>query len=219
MATFATPALPYSTDALAPWISQETLELHSGRHHKAYVDNLNGLVAGTEFENLSLEEIVRTAGPGAIFNNAAQVWNHTFYFESLIPPAILAKNRGRHDLTTEILASSEEIYSAPKHGTAFAAAFEKKWDHFDDFRKEFKDVALKTFGSGWAWLVKKPDGTLAIVSTSNAGTPITGDDVPLLTCDVWEHAYYVDYRNRRAEYVDKFWHVVNWDKVAERYDT
>lgn len=190
---FSLPPLPYATDALAPWISQETLEIHSGKHHKAYVDNLNGLVAGTDFESKTLEEIIRTAAPGPVFNNAAQVWNHAFYFESLAPDA------------------------GGEPTGALAERIAADFGSFADFRAKFSEAAVKTFGSGWAWLVRKPDGSLAIVSTSNAATPITGEDVPLLTCDVWEHAYYVDYRNRRPEYVEKFWNVVNWDAVAERF--
>jgi Fe-Mn family superoxide dismutase len=190
---FELTPLPYGYGDLAPIISEETLLLHHGKHHKAYVDNLNALVVGTPFEGKSLEEIVKTAPPGPIFNNAAQIWNHTFYFESLTAPGA----------------------NAPSE--AFAEKLAQTWGSVDAFVKAFSETAVKTFGSGWAWLVKKPDGSLAIVSTSNAGTPASGEDVPLLTCDVWEHAYYVDYRNRRAEYVEKFWQIVDWRKVESRF--
>lgn len=190
---FELPPLPYSTDALSPWISKETLEFHHGKHHKAYVDNLNGLVAGTELESKSLEEIIKTAAPGPLFNNAAQIWNHTFYFESLAP----------------------ETGGEPTG--PLAARIASDFGSFAEFKAKFTDVALKTFGSGWAWLVRKPDGSLAVVSTPNAGTPLTTDDEAILTCDVWEHAYYVDYRNRRPEYVEKFWNVVDWNKASERF--
>ncbi len=216
---FELPALAYPKNGLAPWISEETLEFHYGKHHRAYVDNLNSLVPGTEFAGKSLEEIVRTAPSGAIFNNAAQVWNHTFYFESLLPPAEIAKRRGRGDLTTEAMAAAPDIFSAPGQD-ALGHAMERTWGNFDAFREAFKALALKTFGSGWVWFVRrKDDGALAIVSTPNAETPLKSGDVPLLTCDVWEHAYYVDYRNRRGDYVDRFWHLVNWDKVSERFET
>ena len=182
--------LPYARDALAPHISAETLDFHYGKHHQAYVNNLNGLIAGTEFATASLEEIVcRSNGP--LFNNAAQVWNHTFYWESLAPSG--GSPTGR-----------------------LAEALTATFGSLDEFRAAFNKVAMGTFGSGWAWLVQKPDGRLAIVSTSNAATPLTGEDRPLLTCDVWEHAYYVDYRNARQAYLDAFWKVVNWAAVASR---
>jgi Fe-Mn family superoxide dismutase len=187
------PTLPYALDWLSPYLSQETLEYHYGKHHKTYVDNLNGLIIWTEFENISLEEIIETAPSGPIFNNAAQIWNHTFYWESLTPDG-----------------SSIE-------GTNIGELILEKWESFEAFKKAFNDVALKTFGSGWAWLVKKPDGSLDLVSTSNAATPLTTDDTPLLTCDVWEHAYYIDYRNARAKYLENFWNIVNWEKAEERY--
>ena len=191
---FTRPSLPYELDALAPYISQETLEFHSGKHHQTYVDNLNNLVNGTEFQNMSLEEIIRSAS-GGIFNNAAQVWNHTFYFDSLAPVAHHIPSKELHDAIT------------------------KQWGNLETFMVEFNKVALSTFGSGWAWLVRNREGGLEIVSTSNAATPISNPDiVPLLTCDVWEHAYYIDYRNARAKYLDNFWKVVNWKKVSERFD-
>jgi Fe-Mn family superoxide dismutase len=183
------PALPYARDALAPHISPETIDFHYGKHHQTYVTNLNNLIKGTEFENASLEDIVRKSS-GGLFNNAAQVWNHTFYWNCLKP------NGGGEP--------------GGKLGEAIKAAF----GSFAAFKEEFTKVALGTFGSGWAWLVQRADGTLGLVSTSNAATPLTGADRALLTCDVWEHAYYVDYRNARAKYVEAFWNVVNWDFVA-----
>lgn len=189
------PTLSYELNALEPHISRETLEYHYGKHHKTYVDNLNGLIPGTEFETLTLEEIIETSPAGPIFNNAAQIWNHTFYFEGLTP----------HKNTPE--------------GTNIGKLILEKWESIEVFQKTFNDVALKTFGSGWAWLVKKPDGSLDIISTSNAATPLTTDNTPLLTCDVWEHAYYIDYRNARAKYLENFWKIVNWEKVEKRYNT
>ena len=186
------PALPYAMDALAPTISAETLEFHYGKHHKAYVDNLNNLIKGTEFENASLEEIVKKSS-GGIFNNAAQVWNHTFYWNSMKP------NGG----------------GAPTG--ALADAINAKWGSFDAFKEAFSKCAVTTFGSGWAWLVKTPSGELDLVSTSNAATPLSTDNKALLTCDVWEHAYYIDYRNARPKYVESFWNLVNWDFVAANF--
>jgi len=186
----ALPPLPYSMDALQPHISKETLEYHYGKHHQTYVTNLNNLIKGTEFENLSLEEIVKKSS-GGIFNNAAQVWNHTFYWNSLSP------NGG----------------GAPSG--KLGEAINKKWGSFDEFKKAFTQTAVTTFGSGWAWLVQKPDGSLDLVSTGNAATPLTTDAKPLLTCDVWEHAYYIDYRNARPKYVESFWNLVNWEFAAK----
>ena len=185
------PPLPYPRNALAPHISAETIDYHYGKHHQSYVTNLNGLIRGTELESASLEAIVRRA-TGAIFNNAAQIWNHTFYWEGLSPSG------GR--------APSGKL----------AAALDAAFGTFADFRAAFDKVATGTFGSGWAWLVQKPDGQLALVSTSNAATPLTGDDRPLLTCDVWEHAYYIDYRNARPAYLDAFWKIVDWSAVTAR---
>jgi Fe-Mn family superoxide dismutase len=185
----ALPALPYAMDALAPHISKETLEYHYGKHHQAYVTNLNNLIKGTEFESAGLEDIVRKSS-GGIFNNAAQVWNHTFYWHCLSP-----KGGG-----------------APSG--ALAQAIAAKWGSFDGFKEAFTKSAIGNFGSGWTWLVKKADGSLDIVNTSNAATPLTTSDKPLMTCDVWEHAYYVDYRNRRPDYLGAFWSLVNWDFVA-----
>ena len=186
------PALPYAMDALAPTISQETLEYHYGKHHKAYVDNLNNLIKGGEFENSTLEEIVKKSS-GGIFNNAAQVWNHTFYWNGLTPSS-----------------------SGAPTG-ALADAINAKWGSFDNFKVEFSKTAVTTFGSGWAWLVKTPAGELELVSTSNAATPLTTDNKALLTCDVWEHAYYIDYRNARPKYVESFWSLVNWEFVAANF--
>ncbi|CBL44210.1 Superoxide dismutase [Fe] [gamma proteobacterium HdN1] len=185
--SFELPALPYAKNALAPHISEETLEFHYGKHHNAYVTNLNNLVKGTEFEGKSLEEVVRKSS-GGIFNNAAQVWNHTFYWNSLSP-------KGGGAATG-----------------AVAEGINKAFGSFDKFKEEFSKSAAGNFGSGWTWLVKKADGSLAIVNTSNAATPITEAGVtPLITVDVWEHAYYIDYRNLRPKYLEAFWALVNWD--------
>lgn len=183
------PALPYAMDALAPHISKETLEYHYGKHHQTYVTNLNNLIKGTEFESSGLEDIVRKSS-GGLFNNAAQVWNHTFYWHCLSP-----KGGG-----------------APSG--ALAQAINAKWGGFDAFKEAFTKSAIGNFGSGWTWLVKKADGSLDIVNTSNAATPLTTSDKPLMTCDVWEHAYYVDYRNRRPDYLGAFWALVNWEFVS-----
>ena len=186
------PELPYALDALAPHISKETLEFHYGKHHQTYITNLNNLIKGTEFENMSLEDITRKSS-GGMFNNAAQVWNHTFYWMGLSP-------KGGGEPTG-----------------ALSEAINKKWGSFAKFKEEFTKTSVGTFGSGWGWLVKKPDGSLDLASTSNAATPLTGADKPLLTCDVWEHAYYVDYRNARPKYVEAFWNLVNWDFVAKNF--
>ena len=189
---FELPALPYASNRLVPYISEETLEFHHGKHHQTYVTNLNNLVPGTEFADLSLEEIIlKSSGP--IFNNAAQVWNHTFYWNSLTP------NGGGEP--TGVLADAIN--------TAFGS--------FEKFKEEFSKCAVTTFGSGWAWLVKNADGSLALVSTSNAGCPLTTGQTPLLTCDVWEHAYYIDYRNARPVYLEAFWALVNWDFAAANF--
>ena len=186
------PALPFAQDALAPVISAETLEYHYGKHHNAYVTNLNNLVPGTEFENSTLEEIILKAS-GGIFNNAAQVWNHSFYWNCLSP------NGGG--------APSGDL------ATAMDAAF----GSFDAFKAAFSKAAATNFGAGWTWLVKNADGSLAIASTSNAGTPMTSGQTALLTVDVWEHAYYVDYRNARPKYLEEIWKIFNWDFVAEQF--
>ncbi|MFZ9035105.1 MAG: superoxide dismutase [Francisellaceae bacterium] len=190
---FELPALPYAKSALEPYISAETLEYHYGKHHQAYVTNLNNLIPGSGFEGKSLEEIIKTS-TGGIFNNAAQIWNHTFYWHCLSP------NGGRPE--GELLA-----------------AIEKSFGSFEAFKQAFSKTAVTTFGSGWAWLVKARSGELKLVSTSNAQTPLTDSDVvPLLTCDVWEHAYYIDYRNARPKYVEEFWNIVNWKFVSEQFD-
>lgn len=180
------PPLPYAMDALQPHISRETLEYHYGKHHQAYVNKLNELIPGTEYENLKLEDIVRKS-QGPIFNQAAQIWNHTFYWHSLSPQG-----------------------GGKPHGKV-AQAIDAKFGSFDAFKDKMSAAAVAVFGSGWAWLVKHPDGSVGIESTSNANTPLTTDNKPLLTCDVWEHAYYIDYRNKRPDYVAAYWNLVNWE--------
>ena len=191
--SFELPTLPYAKDALEPHISAETLEFHYGKHHQTYVDKLNGLVDGTDMASKSLEDIVKTS-VGGVFNNAAQVWNHTFYWNCLSP-------NGGGDATGAI-------------ADAITAAF----GSFDAFKEQFTNSAINNFGSGWTWLVKNADGSVAIVNTSNAATPLTDASVtPLLTVDVWEHAYYVDYRNARPKYMEAFWALVNWDFVNANF--
>ncbi|MDR1228577.1 MAG: superoxide dismutase [Fe] [Azoarcus sp.] len=188
------PALPYAQDALAPAISAETVEFHYGKHHQSYVANLNNLVAGTEYENLTLEAIIKKAPAGGIFNNAAQIWNHSFFWNSLKP------NGGGEP------------------AGALAAAIAHKWGSFADFKKAFQASATGNFGSGWTWLVKKSGGELEIVNTGNAGTPVATNDKPLITIDVWEHAYYIDYRNRRPDFVSACLEkLVNWDFAAKNF--
>ncbi|WP_138380255.1 superoxide dismutase [Fe] [Luteithermobacter gelatinilyticus] len=190
---FELPALPYEKNALEPHISQETLEYHYGKHHNTYVTNLNKLIAGTDYENKSLEEIIRTSD-GGLFNNAAQVWNHTFYWNGLSP-------NGGGEPTG-----------------ALAEAINATFGSFEAFKEQFTTKALGNFGSGWTWLVKKADGSLVIVNTDDAQTPASDPNVtPLLTCDVWEHAYYIDYRNSRPDYLKAFWSLVNWDFVAKNF--
>jgi len=189
---FELPPLPFAKNSLAPHISEETLDFHYGKHHQTYVTNLNNLVPGTEFEGLTLEDIVMRSS-GGIFNNAAQVWNHTFYWNSLSP-----------------IGGGEPI-------GALADAINAEFGSFAGFKEAFTKCAVTTFGSGWAWLVKNPEGKLALVSTSNAGCPLTDGHTPLLTCDVWEHAYYIDYRNARPAYLDAFWALVNWDFAAANF--
>jgi Fe-Mn family superoxide dismutase len=186
------PPLPYPKNALAPTMSEETLEFHYGKHHQAYVTNLNNLIKGTEFENLPLEEIIKKSS-GGVFNNSAQVWNHTFFWNCMKP------NGG----------------GAPTGPVA--DAINAKWGSFDKFKEEFQKSAVGNFGSGWTWLVKKTDGSVDIVNTSNAGTPLTTDNKALLTVDVWEHAYYIDYRNARPKFVESWWNVVNWDFVNQNF--
>lgn len=190
---FELPALPYAKDALAPHISAETLDYHHGKHHKAYVDKLNTLVPGTPFEGKSLEEVIKSSS-GPVFNNAAQIWNHTFYWSCLSP------NGG----------------GAAKG--SIAEAINKAFGSFDKFKEDFTNSAINNFGSSWTWLVKKADGSVAIVNTSNAATPLTDASVtPILTLDLWEHAYYIDYRNSRPNYINAFWSLVNWDFVNANY--
>ena len=183
------PPLPFKDDALEPVISKETLDYHHGKHHQAYVTNLNKLIEGTEFEAMTLEEIIKKSS-GGVFNNAAQVFNHTFYWNCLSP-------EGGGEPEGDLAKAIDEAFGS-----------------FDEFKEKFSATAVGTCGSGWAWLVKDQDGKLEIISTGNAGTPLTEDKTPLLTCDVWEHAYYIDYRNARPAYVGKFWDLVNWDFVA-----
>ncbi len=189
---FELPQLPYAKDALEPHISAETLDYHYGKHHQTYVTNLNNMVADTDNADKSLEDIIRSSS-GGLFNNAAQVWNHTFYWHCMSPDG------------------------GGEPGGALAAAINSRFGSFAEFKEAFSKTAITTFGSGWAWLVKKPDGSLDLASTSNAESPLTGDDKPLLTCDVWEHAYYIDYRNARPKYVEAFWHLVNWDFVSQQF--
>ena len=185
------PALPYARDALVPTISAETIDYHYGKHHQAYVTNLNNQIKGTEFENADLETIIKKSS-GGVFNNAAQIWNHTFYWNCLSP-------KGGGEPTGKL-----------------AEAINKAFGSFAAFKEEFTKTCVGTFGSGWGWLVQRPDGSLALVSTSNAATPLTGSDKALLTCDVWEHAYYIDYRNARPKYVEAFWNLVNWEFAASQ---
>ena len=188
---FELPKLPYEMNALEPFISKQTLEFHYGKHHRAYVDNLNRLVPGTPFENSSLEEIVKKA-EGGIFNNGAQVWNHTFYWNCLSPQA------------------------DQQPPVALLKQLEASFGSLDEFKQKFTQAAATLFGSGWAWLVRHPDGRLMIVQESNAGNPLRNGLTPLLTCDVWEHAYYLDKQNRRLDYVADFWKIVDWKAVASR---
>jgi len=186
--SFELPALPYEKNALAPHISEETLEFHYGKHHNTYVVNLNNLIKDTDFASMSLEDIIKKSD-GGVFNNAAQVWNHTFYWNCLSP-------NGGGEATG-----------------AIADAINAKFGSFDAFKEEFSNACVTNFGSGWTWLVKNSAGEIEIVKTSNAGCPLTEGQTPLMTCDVWEHAYYVDYRNARPEYVKAFWNLINWDFV------
>ncbi len=187
------PPLPYAKDALAPHISEETINFHYGKHHQTYVTKLNGMIPGTEFENKSLDDIVKSAS-GSVFNNAAQIWNHTFYWNCLSP-------NGGGEATGSV-----------------ADAINKAFGSFEKFKEEFTNAAIGNFGSGWTWLVKNADGSVAIVNTANAETPLTNSEqTPLLTVDVWEHAYYIDYRNARPEYLKAFWSLVNWAFVNQNF--
>lgn len=190
---FTLPALPYALDALEPYMSRETLEFHWGKHHQTYVNNLNNLTAGTAFEGKDLVEVIRSS-EGGVFNNAAQVFNHTFFWNGMKP-------QGGGEPTGALLD-----------------AIVATWGSYAEFRKAFAAAAAGNFGSGWTWLVKNPDGTLAIVNTSNAGTPLTGEQVPLLNLDVWEHAYYIDHRNARPKFIDTFFdHLVNWSFAEKNF--
>ena len=190
--THALPPLPYEMDALEPHMSRETLEYHYGEHHQTYVTNLNKLIPGTEFANASLEDIIKKSN-GGIFNNAAQIWNHTFFWHCLSP-------QGGGEPEGELLN-----------------AITQKFNSVAEFKEQFSQAAITLFGSGWAWLVKQANGELAIVSTSNAGNPLTEGATPLLTCDVWEHAYYIDVRNARPKFLENFWQLVNWQFVAANF--
>lgn len=190
--THQLPELPFGKNALEPHISAKTIEFHYGKHHQGYVNKLNGLISGTKFENADLETIVKEA-EGGIFNNGAQVWNHTFYFEALSPDG------------------------GGKPSGALAAAIDKAFGSFEDFQKTFSETAGGLFGSGWTWLVKNAAGELEIVNESNAGNPLRNGLTPILTCDVWEHAYYLDRQNARPDYLSAFWNIVNWEVVAKRF--
>jgi Fe-Mn family superoxide dismutase len=189
---FELPVLPYAPNALEPAISEKTISFHYGKHHQTYVNNLNSLVEGSEFENADLDAIVKKS-EGAIFNNAAQIWNHNFYFLSFAPA------------------------KAAVPDSKLAAAINDAFGSFDAFKEEFGKAALALFGSGWAWLVKDAAGKLSIIKESNAGNPLAKGFTPLLTFDVWEHAYYLDYQNRRADYIKALWDIVDWKTVSERY--
>ncbi len=185
---FTLPELPWSKDALAPILSPETIDFHYGKHHKTYVDNLNKLTAGTPQAEQSLEALIGSTS-GGIFNNAAQVWNHTFYWNGLAAP------------------------ESKKPSQTLVKTLDGAFGGFDKFKEQFANAAVTQFGSGWAWLVKDAAGKLEIVQTANAGNPLTVGKTPLLTCDVWEHAYYIDFRNARAKYVEDFWKIVNWEAL------
>lgn len=189
---FALPELPYAHNALEPIISEKTISFHYGKHHLTYVNNLNAMVEGTEFESSDLDTIVKKSD-GPIFNNAAQIWNHNFYFLSLTP------TKG----------------SAPS--SSLETAINNAFGSIEEFKTEFNKAAISVFGAGWAWLVKDSEGKLSIVKESNAGNPITRGLTPLLTFDVWEHAYYIDFQNRRADYVAALWEIVDWNVVSSRY--
>jgi len=189
---FKLPELPYTEDALEPHISKKTIEFHYGKHHQTYVNKLNNLITDSAYTDSSLEDIIKKT-EGAIFNNAAQVWNHTFYWESFAPDG------------------------GGKPGGELLKAIESKYGSFEQFQDDFSQAAITLFGSGWAWLVKKADGSLDIVQKSNAGNPLRDGDTPLLTCDVWEHAYYLDYQNRRPDYLNAFWKIVNWSEIEKRF--
>lgn len=190
--TYTQPTLPYAADALAPIISKETVEYHYGKHEKAYIDNLNKLIQGTEFEDEALEDIIKKAD-GALYNNASQAWNHIFYFFSFSPD-------GGGEPSGEL-----------------AEAIKRDFGSFESFKKEFEDSGTKLFGSGWVWLSRDDNGKLTISQEPNAGNPLKKGLTPILTFDVWEHAYYLDYQNRRADALKKLWDIIDWDIVETRY--
>ncbi|HAF31308.1 MAG TPA: superoxide dismutase [Bacteroidales bacterium] len=190
--SFEIPKLPYAYDALEPVISKQTLEFHHDKHHAAYVNNLNNLIVGTEFENADIVDIIMKS-KGGIFNNAAQVWNHTFYFDQF----------------------GKDKLKQPKGN--LLDAMNTSFGSFDEFKEKFSVAAKTLFGSGWVWLIKKTNGSLEIVQTSNAANPLTEGLIPILTCDVWEHAYYLDYQNKRPDYVSSFWDIIDWDIISGRY--
>jgi len=193
--TVELPKLPYAMDALAPYMSRETLDYHYNKHHRGYVDKLNELIEGSKYAHATLEDIVRSAD-GAVFNSAAQVWNHNFFWQSMAP------------------------HAGNKPVGQLADKLQQSFGSFDKFCTAFAHQALEHFGSGWTWLVENNDRSLSVISTSNAATPITSDHQrPLLACDTWEHAYYIDYRNERARYLEGFWHVVDWEVVAQRLNS
>ncbi len=187
---FTLPELPYARDALEPHMSKETLDFHYGKHHKTYVDKANGMIDDTEFANASLEEIIKNAGPGGLFNNCAQIWNHTFFWNGLTPGG-----------------------SSPS--SALSGEIDNAFGSLDDFKEKFNTSGAGNFGSGWTWLVKTADGKLDIVNTDDAENPMTDGHTPLLTADMWEHAYYIDYRNSRPKYLENSWALVNWDFVEK----
>ncbi len=189
---YTQPRLPYASDELAPAISQETVDYHYGKHEKAYIDNLNKLIENTQYADMDLEDIIRKSD-GALFNNASQAWNHIFYFFTFSPD-------GGGEPTGDLRKAIDEQFGS-----------------FDDFKKEFVEAGVKIFGSGWVWLAKDTQGKLFIIQKSNAGNPLTDGLIPLLTFDVWEHAYYLDYQNRRADALNKLWDIIDWDVVSSRY--
>lgn len=192
--TYELPKLSYEDNALEPIISKKTIEFHYGKHLQTYITNLNNLIKGQKFEDMPLEEIIKNSD-GGVFNNAAQTWNHIFYFNSFAP-----KNTASNKPTGKLL---EDI--------------NKKWGTFEKFKEEFSTAAISIFGSGWAWLSKDSNGELVILKESNAGTPLTKNHVPILCFDVWEHAYYIDFQNRRADHINSLWEIINWDVVSSRY--
>lgn len=193
MMKFELPQLPFEMNALEPYISKKTLEFHHGKHHQAYVTNLNSLIIGTKFENTDLETIIKV-GEGPIFNNAAQAWNHTFYFEGLRP-------------------GNKYSLKGP-----FVDVINDNFGSVSFFKDTFIKAAASLFGSGWVWLFLNPKGSLEIIQERNAGNPLRRGLIPLLTCDVWEHAYYLDYQNRRSDYVESFWKLINWELIEKRYN-